>query len=109
MKTGILFNHFGYAITDAEAMSAIKQAGFDTFFSEANCDEARIFSLKNEAERVGLEYESVHAPFGGINVMWQEGDAGDAYVNRLCNTADICAKYGIGYKPDTLETLTISK
>ena len=97
MKTGISFNDFGYGLSDAETMSAIKNAGFDTFFSGGNCTENKIFSLKNEAEKVGLEFESVHAPFGGINVIWQDGDAGETYTKRLCETADICSRCGIGY------------
>lgn len=97
MKTGISFNDFGYGLPINETMKAIRLAGFNTFFSEASCSEEKIHALKNESVKVGLEYESVHAPFGGINVIWQDGDAGDEYVKRLCNTADICSKYGIGY------------
>lgn len=100
LKTGISFNKYGFNdITDSELLSMLKSIGFDSIFtgygnaSEDGLVEAR----RNEAERIGIKYESLHAPFGGINCMWDEGEKGDAYVERLKNVADVCKRYGIDY------------
>ena len=97
MKTGISFSRFGTELSDKEILSAIKSAGFDSFFSGADCDEKRMGELKEISEKLGLEYESYHAPFGGINCIWHEGEEGERYTERLCHSAEICARYGIGY------------
>ena len=97
MKTGISFSRFGTELSDKEILSAIKNAGFDGFFSGADCDEKRMGELKEMSEKLGLEYESHHAPFGGINCIWKKGDEGEIYTQRLCHTAEICAKNEIGY------------
>ena len=42
MKTGILFSPFGSEQNDEYILSAIKSAGFDSFFSDARCNEEKI-------------------------------------------------------------------
>ena len=76
MKTGILFSPFGSEQNDEYILSAIKSAGFDSFFSDARCNEEKIRTLKLLSEKIGLTYESVHAPFGGINVICRKGKRG---------------------------------
>ena len=44
-----------------------------------------------------LMYESIHAPFDGINAMWQEGDAGEHMLARLCDCVDACKKNAVPY------------
>ena len=40
--------------------------------------------------------ESLHAPYSGINAMWGEDEeAGQQMLNRLKDSVDKCAKYGI--------------
>ena len=96
LQTGINFNKFGYDYSDADTLRCIREAGFDTFFTGFMSDEQTAL-FKENGERVGLRYESVHAPFGGINCMWDEGEKGDEYVRRLCAVADTCARFEIGY------------
>ena len=96
LKTGIVLNHFGLDCTDDDALALIKNAGFDTFFTGFR-DEATVDGIKNSAEKLGLVYESIHAPFGGINCMWDAGDEGDEYVKNLTRVADACKNFGIPY------------
>lgn len=96
LKTGINFSKFGYELSDADAMKCIRDAGFDTFFT-GTLDEEKTAFFKETGEKLGLRYESVHAPFRGINCMWDEGEKGDAYVKQLCDVAELCKKYEIGY------------
>ncbi|MBO5270499.1 MAG: sugar phosphate isomerase/epimerase [Clostridia bacterium] len=96
LKTGINFNKFGFECSDAETMHLIREAGFDSIFTSFMSaeDTARFKSL---AEDAGLVYESIHAPYRGINCIWSEGEKGDDYVEELKTVADRCADSGIGY------------
>lgn len=100
LKTGIGFNKYGFdSLSDGEALAIIKSVGFDSFFTgyKNSADDATVEARRNDAERLGLKFESLHAPFGGINCMWDEGERGDEYVSRLKNVADVCKRYDIGY------------
>lgn len=96
LQTGINFNQFGYQYSDEDTMRYIREAGFDTFFT-GTLDAEKTAFLKETGEKLGLRYESIHAPFGGINCIWDEGEKGDEYVKRLCAVADLCARFEIGY------------
>ena len=72
LKTGINFNSFGYDYSDSDIMKCIRDAGFDSFFT-GSFDEKQTDFFKENAEKLGLLYESVHAPFHGINCMWEDG------------------------------------
>ena len=96
LKTGINFNNFGYDYSDRDIMRCIRDAGFDSFFT-GSLDREQTEFFRENAEKLGLVYESVHAPFHGINCMWKEGEKGDEYVKRLCEVADICRLFDIGY------------
>lgn len=97
MKTGISFSSFGTDRSKLEILTAIKNAGFDSFFSGMDGGEKAIAELKEISLKLGLEYESLHAPFGGINCIWQDGEEGDIYTQKLCSVAKICAENEIGY------------
>lgn len=96
LKTGINFTKFGFDVSDAETMRATRAAGFDTFFT-GTMSEADTARFKELGEAAGLIYESIHAPFRGINCIWDEGEKGDAYVTQLCAVADLCKKFEIPY------------
>ena len=59
-------------ISERDALALIKNAGFESVFlsSYHNCE---VESIKAEADRLGLEVEFIHAPFRGINTIWQSG------------------------------------
>ena len=79
----------------------IKQVGFDCIFTGdfAKGADARACAVQTaeECARLGLRYESIHAPFDGINEMWRDGEKGDNMLCRLKNSIDICAMLGIPY------------
>ena len=96
LGTGINLSKFGSDHSDAEMLTMIREAGFDSFFTGLQ-GEKTVAACKETAERLGLVYESIHAPFHDINCMWDEGEAGDEYVRQLCAVTDICARFSIGY------------
>ncbi len=97
LKTGIFFSSYGYEGVDFESiMSGIAAAGFDSF-STYYYDAEKTEQICKLAVKYGVEYESVHAPFGGISSIWSDGEAGDEWVERLEEVAKICSDFGIKY------------
>jgi len=77
-------------------MELIKKAGFDSTFFEWN-KELDLEKLMAKAKELDLAVETLHAPFGEVNCLWEEGTEGDYYTEelRLCILA--AAKYNIPY------------
>ena len=90
---------YGYDVSHPESMTVFKQAGFDSFFTGWNEKEHMKYhsEIANAAAKNGMTYESIHAPFGGINCMWQEGEEGDAYRKRLRCCVEEAAACGVSY------------
>ena len=51
-----------------ERMKMIKDTGFDTVFT-GQVERSAVLAIREEAERLGLTVETIHAPFAGINEM----------------------------------------
>ena len=84
----------GFDFTTEEMIKKIKAAGFDAIFTGWG-KGAPISEWKALADSLGLEYTFIHAPFGSIEKMWDEGDAGDDYLKLLCDCIDDCAANSI--------------
>lgn len=50
-----------------------------------------VATLKEEADRLGVEFPFLHAPFGGINNMWLEGDAYKTIYDGMIEAIDSAA------------------
>lgn len=92
-KTGINYSPAkGLAAADSSAI--IRAAGFECVFTgyrdrQTAIDYAGVFAA------AGLVYESVHAPFDGINSIWLEGDAGEVMLGRMIDCMDSCRAAGV--------------
>ena len=75
-------------------LSLIKAAGFDCFFTH-HTDEETIASLKAEGDRLGLEFEFVHGPYHGCNVIWEESEKSRAFVDDILRCIRVCGKHQI--------------
>jgi len=84
----------GFGIDELRLMEIIKESGFDAFF---NCWEPDkdLAPYVTKAKELGLIYQSVHAPFGGCECIWQPGERGERYIDTLCRCAEDCARYDI--------------
>lgn len=73
-------------------LTLIKNAGFEAFFSAhgSNLKEYREY-----ADKLGIEFLFVHAPFGTVEKMWETGDAAEKAVSELLNCNRDCAEVGI--------------
>lgn len=72
---------------------AVSDAGFDCVFTSS--DPEHVANVARLCERYGLTYESLHAPFHGINAIWGADGAAEDMVLRLCGSVDLAAEYGI--------------
>lgn len=71
-----------------------KNAGFTACFSGGNTKDI----MRQNSELVcksGLEVDNLHAPFNGINAMWEDNEAGADIYARLKDDIDVCAEFGI--------------
>ena len=60
-----------------EQIKALAQIGFDAFFIDLGEREQRTLSIPSAvkfAKELGLECQSVHAPFGGAGDMWDDDE-----------------------------------
>ena len=77
-----------------EQLDLIHKTGFETFFTGCQTDTV-IGTLKEKADALGMTFETIHAPFRGINNMWIPGmDYIDVY-RGMKHSVDLAAKHGV--------------
>ena len=81
-------------IPDAEQIDYIKNAGFDSVFTDFVGFEANE-RIAEKIAAANLAYETIHAPFGGINSMWIEGEDGEAMLKKLTDCVSCAAKLNV--------------
>ncbi len=82
-------------IEPEEAARKTKALGFDCVFTGVPAIKM-IPKIRTALEENGLVWESMHAPFGHINDIWLEGEAGDIMLRELFNCIDCCVLGGVG-------------
>ena len=92
MKTGI-FVDFGFDLGYKKSIDMIKETGFDSvmvWFGDGN-ERATV----SYAREVGLYVSNAHLPHKGINVMWEEGEAGEAMTENFCRLVRLCGELNV--------------
>ena len=94
----------------------LKEMGFDSFF--VNGCQAGISKYKDISESVGINFEFIHAPFAGINTMWEEGDGYQRIFNQMRLTVESASNQGVpavvvhlssGWEPPAVNDLGLSR
>ena len=85
----------GYATPWQDKIQAIKSVGFDGVFFLFEA-EPEFYEASQYAQQVGLDMDMLHLPFGNINAIWQEGETGDYFTQRLIEGVRYAAAFGIG-------------
>ena len=78
-----------------EIFALFRSLGFDAIFTGCDDDLLKTEKYAKTAYEKGLFYESLHAPFDGINSLWQKGEDGDVMLSRVCSCIERCGKYNI--------------
>ncbi len=76
-----------------EHLGIIKDAGFDATFT--SWDHQNAEALAEHIEKLGLYYQSIHAPFSKTDRLWKEGDEGKAKLDELLSCLNDCARFDI--------------
>ncbi len=61
-----------FILSYKEQIKALKNAGFNAFFTDW---DSRIADYKKVADELGMIYQSIHAPFTKAGVLWHGSDA----------------------------------
>ncbi len=75
-------------------LSLIKKVGFDSTFLSWD-DGVDIDECVDFANKLGLKIESLHAPKDTANDIWEVGDDGDKYTEKLRRCIKAAAKFNI--------------
>ena len=82
MNQLILGLGLGFSESPMKEMELFAQIGWDGFFTGwQSAEELEAYAKK--AQALGLCYQSVHAPFHHVDLMWDEGDEGERYTDML--------------------------
>jgi len=92
MKYGINMDAFN-GLEPKKAAELMKLNGFSTTFVGTYYDKLDEFFEAAEAN--GIEVEFMHAPFVGINDMWEPSLKGEAYLKKLTDAVELCAEHGV--------------
>ncbi|MBE6669606.1 MAG: sugar phosphate isomerase/epimerase [Ruminococcaceae bacterium] len=84
----------GFTLPVTEAVPKIKAAGFDGCFTGWS-EQSDVDAWANAIAKEGLMYQSIHSPFGKINTVWEEGEAGEAYTDMLIKCLNDCHRCGV--------------
>ena len=96
MDTGINLFCYGGAedVSIEKQIELMKENGFYHTFIMADNPELN-GSLVDKVKRAGIVFDTLHAPFNGINDMWKEGIDGDAMLALLTDAVEKCAAFEI--------------
>ena len=73
-----------------ERLHCIRSVGFDGFFTEWERG-APVADVARQAKKLGLFYQSIHAPFGEVDKVWEPGEPGESYLKLLMDCVQDCA------------------
>ena len=82
-----------------EKLDAIKNVGFDGFFNDKpkHSDWKLTEQLAERAAKLGLYYQSIHAPFYGMDDIFHDesGELSDIMITDLLNSIDDCERFDV--------------
>lgn len=77
-----------------EQLRLIKNAGFDGFFTVWK-EPGQLDALAEEALKLGLMFQSIHAPFGKARNMWLVGEDGEIALQELLACLQDCSRLNV--------------
>ncbi len=88
LKTGLATGGFGLNFDDS--IKLIADCGLDSFFTGTASSE-ELLKRKRAADRYGLIYSSLHAPFQRAADMWEKGKKGETAEAELHDCIELCS------------------
>jgi sugar phosphate isomerase/epimerase len=91
-KFGInLMGGSGLSVDDHVAM--LKRIGWDGFFT--GWERNLLSEYQAAAEKYGMIWQSIHAPFHQVRYMWNEGELGEQVTHELIECVKDCATHNV--------------
>lgn len=90
---GIGILHGARQFSVEEQLAMLRRVGWGGVFTE--WDRESTTAWANAADRMGLIYQSIHAPFSGCDWMWREGERGRAYAQMLIDCVTDCSAHHV--------------
>ena len=84
----------GLDVAPTEQLHLIKNTGFDGFFAVWR-EPGELDALAEEAQKLGLLFQSIHAPFHKARHMWSEGQDGEIALQELLSCLEDCYRLNV--------------
>ena len=78
-----------------EQVQKYASLGFNTIFTGVCATEAEQVAYAELFAKHGIEYETLHAPFGHINDIWLDCEGGEQMLGELIKSVDHCKAAGV--------------
>ena len=72
-----------FGLEQTKQLDKFKEHGVNGFFSVYQLD-SQIYALKDHAEKKGMFFQSIHAPYLPMRAMWEDKQKGKEIVDRVC-------------------------
>ena len=83
----------GAGLTPDEHVALLHRIGWDGFFTGWDPDKTDAYAAA--AERYGMLYTSIHAPFTQVRYLWNEGELGEQVTAELIECVKDCAAHNV--------------
>lgn len=80
-----------FGLPDTEQIDLFKSVGFNGFFVNWD-EETDLMAIREHADRVGMYFQSVHAPFSKMDRLWYPDEFTEPTVQRLLRCLEACAQ-----------------
>jgi len=83
----------GSGLSVDEHVALLKRIGWDGFFTGWNREKLDEFQAA--AEKYGMIWQSIHAPFTQVRYLWNEGELGEQITDELIECVRDCAAHNV--------------
>ena len=93
-KLGINMDCMRGVVDELTVLELSHKIGFEAF-TTANTDPENVAALRAKADELGMEFSFLHAPYRGINVLWEaDEEAAELFAQKIRDAIDAAAAYG---------------
>ena len=83
----------GTGLSADEHVAMLRRIGWDGFFT--GWDRDKLGEFRAAADKHGMIWQSIHAPFTQVRYMWNEGELGEQVTEELTQCVRDCAAHGV--------------
>ena len=90
----VLSTGLGFDMPTAEQIKIMAEVGWEGFFS-GWCYGENLEAYAKVANECGMKYQSVHAPFGNVDKLWESVEDGEKYADEQIDCIKASADVGV--------------